>query len=107
MTQKSHSRERDVENYFVTKLKQKDFECIKFIPDGRIGMPDRLVLLPGGRVLWVELKTEGGKLSVIQGYRHKELELIGHVVKVVWTKEQADELVEWIEEYSAEQKLIP
>lgn len=87
-------RERDVEAYLTGQLKSKlGLACIKFIPDNRNGMPDRQVLLPGGRVLWVELKTLGGELSPIQKLRHEELKRAGHEVVCVWTKSQADELV--------------
>ncbi|MBP5462215.1 MAG: VRR-NUC domain-containing protein [Lachnospiraceae bacterium] len=56
-------------------------------------MPDRIIMLPGSRVLWVELKTKGGKLSEIQKLRHAELAKLGQDVVVVWNKEQVDELV--------------
>lgn len=67
-------------------------KCIKFNPDLMNGMPDREVLLPDRRVVWVELKTKGGALSELQKLRHRELSVCGHEVVVVWTKEQADEL---------------
>lgn len=87
-------RERDVEAYLTDQLKSKlGLVCVKFIPDNRNGMPDRMVLLNGGRVLWVELKTIGGVLSPIQKLRHEELRRAGHEVVCVWTKAQADELV--------------
>ena len=59
-------------------------------------MPDRMVLQPDRRVLWIELKTEGGRLSEIQKYRHEELRRLGQDVRVVCNKEQVDELVEEI-----------
>ena len=90
------TRERDVESYLVSRINELGLPCMKFIPDGKVGMPDRLVLLPGGRVLWVELKTRGGHLEEIQKLQHKRLEQIGHKVRVVWSKEAADDLVEEI-----------
>lgn len=87
-----HVRERDVEKYLVERLESVGLKCIKFLPDMLNGMPDRLVLLPGGRVVWVELKTRGGELSELQKLRGLELRRAGHEVVVVWTKEQADEL---------------
>lgn len=68
--------------------------CYKVLPDNRIGMPDRLIVLPGGRCIWVELKTDNGKLSVVQQLRHKELRDAGQEVAVVWSKEEADRLAE-------------
>ena len=57
-------------------------------------MPGRLVALPGSRGVWVEMKTVGGRLSELQKLRHHELAASGQVVLTVWTKEQADEVVE-------------
>jgi hypothetical protein len=81
-----------VESYLVNRIEKMGLRCVKFVPDLLNGMPDRLVILPSQRVVWVELKTKGGALSEIQKLRHRELEKAGHVVVVVWTKEQADEL---------------
>jgi hypothetical protein len=89
-------RERDVESYLVEELKKRGVACVKFIPDSKIGMPDRMVLLPDQRVLWVELKTDNGRLEEIQKLQHKRLRDIGHKVVVVWSKEDVDKLLEQI-----------
>ena len=90
-------RERDVESYLVKQMAGHGIQCVKYVPDQLPGMPDRLCLLPGGRVLWVELKTKGGRLSELQKYRHQWLRKLGHEVRVVWSREQVDELIESIE----------
>lgn len=89
-------RERTVEQHLVAALKCIKVPCIKFQPDHMRGMPDRMVLLPDGRVIWVELKTQGGKLEPIQVVRHRELEKSGQQIRVVWSVEQADKLTEEI-----------
>lgn len=91
-------RERDVESYLMDKLKDAGIPCVKFIPDGKVGMPDRLVLLPDGKVIWVELKTKGGHLEEIQKLQHKRLGDLGHRVFVVWSKGDVDELVQEIQD---------
>ena len=91
---KMHDRERDVESYFNRKVEALGLKIYKFIPDCRNGMPDRLVTLPDSRVVWVEMKTVGGRLSELQKLRHHELAASGQVVLAVWTKAQADEVVE-------------
>lgn len=68
-------------------------ECVKFIPDYKRGFPDRLIILPEERVVWVETKTIGGKVSGSQRVAHAILRRLGHRVELVWTKEQAEELV--------------
>lgn len=87
-------REREVERHLVQEMAKLGIECIKWVPDQLPGMPDRLCLLPGGMVLWIELKTKGGRLSEIQKYRHQWLRSQGHEVKVIWSSEQVDELIE-------------
>ena len=94
------NRERDVESYLAKTLEEIGLKTYKFIPDNRVGMPDRIVTLPEGRVLWVETKTRGGKLSVVQQLRHKELKEQGQRVATVWTKKDIDKLVNsLIDEY--------
>ena len=78
----------------MRKVEGMGLKCLKFIPDLLNGMPDRVILLSEERVRWVELKTTGGELSELQKLRHAELRKAGHVVEVVWTKAQADELCE-------------
>lgn len=89
-------RERTVEQHLVNGLAGIGVPCIKFIPDLMRGMPDRMVLLPGGRIIWVELKTDTGHLEPIQQVRHRELEKAGQIVKVVWCVAEADSLIEEI-----------
>ena len=86
-------REKDVESYLSKKLSNLGLHCYKVLPDNRIGMPDRLVTLPGGRCVWVELKTDNGKLSVVQQLRHTELKKAGQTVEVIWSREDADRFV--------------
>jgi len=58
------------------------------------GLPDRIVLLPGGRVFFVELKTTGKYISPIQRSVHKKLQKLGFRVEVVDSSEQIDKLIE-------------
>ena len=53
------------------------------------GWPDRLVLLPSSRVMWVELKREDAVLSALQAARVDELRAIGHDVRVCHGPEAA------------------
>lgn len=91
-------RERDVESHLVRALERIGLACVKFIPDHMTGMPDRLVLLPAGRVLWVELKTKEGRLAPIQEYRHSQLRQWGQHVVTVYGIEDADQLVDTLKQ---------
>ena len=93
----SHILETDVESYLILRAHARGWGCEKFDPGHDNGMPDRLILLPNGRCWWVESKTKGGVLRKLQRYKHKILRNLGQNVSVVWTKEQADELMTEIE----------
>ena len=61
----------------------------KLLTPGVRGAPDRLVLLPGGVVRFVECKGRGGRLSASQRREHARLRALGCEVWVVWTVEEA------------------
>ena len=54
------------------------------------GMPDRLVLLPGGRMGFVELKAPGKEPRLVQELRMRQLRRLGFLVAVVDKPEQID-----------------
>lgn len=88
-------RERDVERLLCTLVAEAGGRCEKFIPDANSGMPDRLIMLPGGVLVWAETKRpQGGRLSALQRYQHGQLRKLGQRVEVVWSKDQARKLVE-------------
>ena len=89
-------RERMVEQHLVERLRQIGVPCVKFVPDHMKGMPDRLILLPDEKVIWCELKTDGGRLEPIQVVRHRELRQAGQRVEIVWNTEDADRLTDEI-----------
>ena len=67
--------------------------AVKFWPITERGYPDRLVLLPGGRAKWVEVKTKGKDPTPIQKLRHKELRELGFEVWLVDTEERLQEFL--------------
>lgn len=86
--------EREVEQRLVRLAHDAHGVALKFIPDNMRGMPDRLVLLPGGALVWVETKRpHGGKLSPVQAYRHKQLRELGQTVAVCSSVGEVDELI--------------
>jgi hypothetical protein len=88
-------REREIEGYLRRRVEKVGGRCVKFIPDVDNGMPDRVVMFPGGVLLWVETKKpKGGKVSSLQREQHRRLRALGQRVEVVWTKEEADALLE-------------
>src|SRR5882762_7601711 len=83
-------QEKDVERHFVEKAPD-DAWAIKLNPIGLRGLPDRMLLLAGGRVIFVELKIPTGRLSRLQQYVHERLRALGFRVEVLWTRQQVDE----------------
>ncbi len=94
MAGKKDQLESEVEGYLRRRVESAGGLCVKFLPDFARGFPDRIVLLPGGILVWVELKRpRGGVLSPTQMVQHTVLRRLGQKVVVVWTKEQADDLI--------------
>lgn len=83
--------EKDIERRLVDIVKKHGGLCLKWVCPGWAGVPDRIVLLPGGRVLFVELKRpKGGTLSTRQKWWRRKLRDLGFSVWVVWTDDDVD-----------------
>lgn len=76
-------RERAIESAFVKAVKAAGGMALKLISPGVAGVPDRLVLLPGGRILFVELKAPGQMLRPLQRKRAQQLATLGFVVLTI------------------------
>lgn len=81
-------REKAVEQQLVKAVKQRGGVCPKFISPGFDGMPDRLVLLPHGRMAFVEVKAPGKKPRPLQINRHELLRKLGFKVFILDEPEQ-------------------
>ena len=56
-------RESSIESYLVRKVKEHGALCYKFVSPGNPGVPDRIIITPTGKTVYVELKTEIGRLA--------------------------------------------
>ena len=70
-------REKGIEQKLVKAVKAAGGMAPKFVSPGYDGMPDRLVILPGGRMAFVEVKAPGKKPRPLQISRHKMLKRLG------------------------------
>ena len=59
-------RESSIESYLVRKVKEHGGLCYKFVSPGNPGVPDRIIITPTGKTVYVELKTEIGRLAKVQ-----------------------------------------
>ncbi len=83
-------REVQLERVFVDGINDLGGWAIKMNPMGLRGIPDRLVLLPGGLAFFVELKIKTGRLAQWQINAHAKLERLGFRVHTLWDRDQVD-----------------
>ena len=85
--------EKEIELQLVRAVKKMGGRAVKFTSPGFDGMPDRLVLLPGGKCGFVEVKAPGKKPRALQRVRHEMLKELGFKVYVLVAKEQIKEII--------------
>lgn len=88
--------EQKIERRLKKEIELIGGKALKFISPGVSGVPDRIILLPYGRVIFLELKATGKKLRPIQELRKKELEKLGFDYWVVDSNEEIDSLLNYI-----------
>ena len=81
-------KEKTIEKKLILAAKNMGGIALKFISPGLDGMPDRIVLLPGGRMGFVEVKAPGKVPRPLQEARHRMLRMLGFRVYVLDTVDQ-------------------
>ena len=76
-------KERTIEQKLVEAVRHAGGLAPKFTSPGLVGVPDRIVLLPDGKLAFVEVKTHGKKPRPVQNLRKRQLELLGYKVFVL------------------------
>ena len=94
MKKKTVDSEKVVERKLVELVKINGGMCIKLLCDQLIGLPDRMCLFPGHKIVFVELKTTGQKPKRIQVYMHNKLRALGFRVEVIDTVESVINFVD-------------
>lgn len=79
-------REDVIEKHLVNEVKNAGGIAYKFVSPGRRGVPDRIVVLPNGRVVFVECKAPGEKPRPDQLREHERLRAMGQTVVVLDSK---------------------
>ena len=75
--------EKEIEMKLKEKIQRLGGWALKFASPGYAGVPDRLVLLPQGKLVFVELKTPGKTLRPLQQKRKEQLEDLGFKVYII------------------------
>lgn len=88
--------EKNIEKFLIDNVKQLKGLCYKFISPGNSGVPDRIIFLPKGRIIFVELKTKNGRLSKLQKVQIKRLKNLGQDVRVLYGLEEVKEFLNGI-----------
>lgn len=74
--------EKEIERRMVQTVRERGGLCYKFVSPSNPGVPDRIIITPNGRVVFVELKTETGRLAKIQAWQLDEMRKRGADVRV-------------------------
>ena len=90
-------REKTIETKLVQAVRAKGGLAPKFTSPGFDGVPDRLILLPGGKVAFIELKAPGKTLRPLQERRKAQIERLGIRVYVIDSETQIEEVLREIQ----------
>lgn len=86
--------EAQIENRLVRMVRDRGGLCFKFTSPNNPGVPDRIVITPDGRTIYVELKTSIGRLQRIQQWQISEMRKRGADVRVIKGLDAAKAFVE-------------
>ena len=89
--------EKSIEQKLRMQTKKRGGLAVKFVSPGFNGVPDRLVLFPGGRMAFVELKAPGETMRPLQQYRARQLAALGFRVYTVDCKERIGGILDEIQ----------
>ena len=90
-------REREIEKKLVDAVKTQGGVCWKFVSPGTAGVPDRIILMPMGRIAFVEVKTTGERPRKLQLARHRLLRRLGFKTFLLDNPEQIGGILDEIQ----------
>lgn len=85
--------EKDIEKYLRDQVKILGGKAYKFVSPGNAGVPDRMICLPGGQVMFVELKAPGKKQTPLQLAQMRRLLDLGFWVMLADSKAAVDYVI--------------
>ena len=92
--------EKHIEAHLVKKVKEIGGVAYKFVSPANRGVADRLVVLPGGGVIFVEVKSATGKLSPLQEQFAKDMQRLGQNYIVLNSREAVNAFIETVSRVS-------
>ncbi len=94
--------EKELEKKLVAKVKKLGGKAFKFVSPGNAGVPDRLVILPGNKIGFAEMKRPGGKTKKLQDKQINFIKSLKCFVMVVDSEEKIDRFIERLQEYETD-----
>jgi hypothetical protein len=91
---KENISEKAIEEYLRDQVRAAGGRAYKFVSPGNDGVPDRIVLLPGAKIAFVELKAPGKKPTALQELQHKRIRGLGFAVLVIDSKAGVDDFMQ-------------
>lgn len=88
--------EKHLEQVLTKEVKKRGGLALKFISPGMSGVPDRLIMMKGGRIAFIELKAPGKKMRPLQIKRKRQLETLGFLVYCIDNKDQIGDVLDEI-----------
>lgn len=88
--------EKKIERKLAEMVEKAGGRALKFVSPGWDGVPDRIVLLPGGHMAFVEMKSPGQKMRPLQMRRKRQLEVLGFRVFCIDSPEQIGGVIDEI-----------
>lgn len=89
--------EKKIEQALVSAIKAQGGVCWKFVSPGTAGVPDRIILMPMGRIAFVEVKAPGERPRKLQLARHRLLRHLGFRTFVLDNPEQIGGILDEIQ----------
>ena len=87
-------KEKDIEEYLRDQIKAIGGRAYKFVSPGNAGVPDRLILLTSGKVVFVETKAPGKKSTPLQAAQQKKIRALGFEVYAdIDSKDKVDSII--------------
>ena len=86
-------RESQIENYLVKRVRGAGGDAYNWVSPSQRGVPDRIILMPGGHTIFVELKAAGRQRNPLQTMMHQRLTELGQHAIVIDSVHQVDELI--------------
>ena len=80
--------ESQLERKLFERVKKMGGMCLKFVSPGRAGVPDRIILMPCGKIYFVEMKSASGEVNPIQKYVFEKFKNLGFEVKILNSDEK-------------------